>query len=180
MEPRYQFLRSCIYKTNVERKRFRQVLVNSVMCTDLHDDEINRWRLDRWNTAFKDYGETEPTRELFDRKATVVIENLIQMADIAHTMQHWPTYRRWNDRLFEEAANAHRIGRGSINPAATWYQEEVSFFDRIAIPLAQRIKAAGIFGPGGAQVYVSHVEENRNEWQLTGKSQLAELLKEKG
>jgi 3'5'-cyclic nucleotide phosphodiesterase len=30
-----------------------------------------------------------------NRKATIVIEHIIQASDIAHTMQHWHIYRKW-------------------------------------------------------------------------------------
>jgi hypothetical protein len=175
MEPRYEYLRSCIYKTNVERKRFRQVLINSVMATDLLDLNCHQKRVERWDMTFKEYDEDYGNRELLDRKATVVIENLIQMADVAHTMQHWHTYRRWNDRLFEEMVNAYRIGRTSSNPAVKWYKGELDFFDSTVIPLAKRIRKAGVFGVGGAELYVSHAKENRNEWKQIGRTTLAEL-----
>ena len=175
MEPRYQYLRSCIYRTNVERKRFRQVLINAVMATDVADLEMNDWRLNRWEKAFAQYNEEKPSRELLDRKATVVIESLIQMADVAHTMQHSNTYRRWNFRLFEEATNAYRCGRVSDPPESIWYQSELDRFDQIAIPLAKRMKSAGVFGTGGAQPYLSNAEQNRNEWEQNGTSTVSEF-----
>ena len=33
-------------------------------------------------------------------QATVVVEHLLQASNVAHTMQHWHIYRKWNDRLF--------------------------------------------------------------------------------
>jgi hypothetical protein len=174
MEPRYEYLRSCIYKTNVERKRFRQVLINSVMATDLLDLNRNQKRVEQWDMAFKEYDERCGNRVLMDRKATVVIENMIQMAAVAHTMQHWHTYRRWSDRLFEEMLNAYRIGRISSDPAVKWYRAELGFFDNTVIPLTKRIRRAGVFGVGGAELYVSHAEDNRNEWKQIGRTILSD------
>ena len=36
-----------------------------------------------------------------NRKATIVIEHLIQASDVSHTMQHWEVYISWNEKLFE-------------------------------------------------------------------------------
>jgi hypothetical protein len=37
-----------------------------------------------------------------NRKATIVVEHLIQTSDVAHTMQHWHVFVKWNERLFQE------------------------------------------------------------------------------
>ena len=34
-----------------------------------------------------------------DRKATIVIEHIIQASDVSHTMQHWHVYQRWNSMV---------------------------------------------------------------------------------
>ena len=31
-------------------------------------------------------------------KATIVLEHIIQVADVSHTMQHWNVYKKWNER----------------------------------------------------------------------------------
>ena len=55
----------------------------------------------RWNKAFNDdnsenNSDTKYTIEdVVNRKATIVIEHLIQASDVAHTMQHWDVYRKW-------------------------------------------------------------------------------------
>jgi hypothetical protein len=94
MEPRYEELRKCIYSTQEELDRFRQLVVNSVMATDIVDKELGALRKKRWDTAF--HVETQEQSPLdaetdidVNRKATIVIEHLIQAADVAHTMQHW-------------------------------------------------------------------------------------------
>lgn len=175
MEKRFQFLRSCIYKTNAERKRFREILVNAVMATDVHDSERAKQRQERWEIAFRDYGTNGDGRNLLNKRASVVIEGLIQMADVSHTMQHWNMYRRWNERLFEEMVNAFRIGRATWNPADVWYKGELSFFEKFVIPLAKRLNESGVFGPGGGLHFISFAEENWNEWKCTGKTLLLEM-----
>jgi hypothetical protein len=86
-----------------ERKRFRQLVVNSVMATDIMDKDL---KVLRNNHAGKRPFLIQPVprrvREVdaVDR-TTIVIEHLIQASDVSHTMQHWHIYRKWNARLFE-------------------------------------------------------------------------------
>jgi 3'5'-cyclic nucleotide phosphodiesterase/Adenylate and Guanylate cyclase catalytic domain len=87
MSPKYVDLRGCIYSNEEELRRFRQLVVNTVMATDIVDKELQALRKARWETAFSD---TKAPDELdMNRKATIVIEHLIQASDVSHTMQHW-------------------------------------------------------------------------------------------
>ena len=86
MEDKYKDLRSTIYSTSVERKRFRQLIVNSVMATDILDAELKSLRNNRWERAFSEqsiYSASaldESSYLTINRKATVVIEHLIQVS----------------------------------------------------------------------------------------------------
>jgi hypothetical protein len=105
MDDGFTNLRGAIYGTAYEFKRFRQLIVNSVMATDIIDQDRSAVRKTRWNKAFSDEimdEEKDNENDAVNRKATIVIEHLIQASDIAHTMQHWHIYRKWNGRLFEE------------------------------------------------------------------------------
>jgi hypothetical protein len=87
MSPKFVDLRGCIYSNEEELRRFRQLVVNTVMATDIVDKELQALRKARWETAFS---ETKMPDELdMNRKATIVIEHLIQASDVSHTMQHW-------------------------------------------------------------------------------------------
>jgi len=87
MDPSFKNLRKCIYSNESELRRFRQLVVNSVMATDIFDKDLGELRKERWVKAFS---ETAPDNN--DRKATIVIEHLIQASDVAHTMQHFHIY----------------------------------------------------------------------------------------
>lgn len=92
MEHQYAELRACIYSSQSELNRFRQLLVNSVMATDIADRELGQLRRERWEKAFavKEGDRVRnPDSDLEDsnRKATIVIEHLIQASDVSHTMQ---------------------------------------------------------------------------------------------
>ena len=88
MEPQFSNLRACIYTNQEELQRFRQLVVNSVMATDIVDKELGALRKNRWNKAFSEEEETGITEEQkIQRKATIVIEHLVQAADVSHMMQ---------------------------------------------------------------------------------------------
>ena len=128
MSEGFEELRQCIFSDVSELRRFRQLLINCVIATDIFDKELGTLRKKRWKTAFDEADEPESSAHsmhgsvnmegLFnasmgrvtdftftrkkvgeqvkadiDRKATIVIEHLIQASDVAHTMQHWQVYQ---------------------------------------------------------------------------------------
>ena len=81
--------------------RFRQLVVNIVLATDIFDKELNDLRKRRWEEAFSQRvvveEDSRPNSALdSDRRATIVIEHIIQASDVSHTMQHWHVYQKWN------------------------------------------------------------------------------------
>lgn len=106
MDPSYQNLVRTICSSQDELKRFRQLLVQTVMATDIADAELRTARNQRWDKAFADKDpmtdasarNAEEQTELDtdrNRKATIVLEHLMQASDIAHTMQHWEVFKKW-------------------------------------------------------------------------------------
>jgi hypothetical protein len=91
-------------------------------------------------------GNEESKVDAVDRKASIVIEHLIQASDVSHTTQHWHIYRKWNARLFEDLYRAFVEGRSEKDPSEFWYKGEIEFFDFYIIPLAKKIKNCGVFG----------------------------------
>lgn len=146
MDERYDDLRNTIYTDEVEMRRFRQLVVNSVMATDIVDKELKNLRNARWEKAFSDVRHEEDVQVTINRKATIVIEHLIQASDVAHTMQHWHIYRKWNERFFMECYKAYKDGRAETDPSTNWYNGEIGFFDFYIIPLAKKLKNCGVFG----------------------------------
>jgi hypothetical protein len=85
--------------------RFRQLIVNIVLATDIFDKDMKSIRETRWDKAFQYanlpseevteeiHTKLEPTKRPLadiddtDLKATIVMEHLIQASDVAHTMQ---------------------------------------------------------------------------------------------
>ena len=175
LEDQYKDLRECIYNTQSELDRFRQVVVNTVMATDITDKELGALRRKRWETAFtrktgssKDLFATgSDTREDANRKATIVIEHLIQASDVSHTMQHWHVYLKWNERFFHECYQAFVDGRAEKDPSIGWYEGELGFFDYYIIPLAKKLKECKVFGVSSDE-YLDYAIANRAEWALKG------------
>jgi class 3 adenylate cyclase len=176
----YTDLRRCIYGNGQELQRFRQLVVNTVMATDIMDKELSADRKSRWNIAFAQ-GEVgsfplhENVWTSVNRKATIVIEHLIQASDVAHTMQHWHIYRKWNAKLFEECYAAYKDGRADNDPAEQWYEGEIGFFDYYIIPLAMKLKSCGVFGVSSDE-YLNYARQNRKEWESKGREIVAELV----
>eukprot|EP00980_Cylindrotheca_fusiformis_P001620 scaffold366_cov54-Cylindrotheca_fusiformis.AAC.1 len=52
MSEDYSALRACIYQTEEDLQRFRQLVLNTVMATDTVDSELQAFRKARWDTAF--------------------------------------------------------------------------------------------------------------------------------
>ena len=130
MLPAFKNLRACIYQTREECERFRQLVVNSIMATDIFDGDLKELRSARWQQAFENAGPESPMTEVaLNKRATVVIEHIMQASDVSHTMQHWYIYQKWNERLFQEMYNSYKTGRWNKDPSEGWYKGEIGFFD---------------------------------------------------
>jgi hypothetical protein len=171
-----ELVRRCIYGDTFELERFRQLIANSVLATDIFDKELGALRKSRWESAFSMHmPEKASTRDAINRKATIVIEHLIQASDVAHTMQHWHIYQKWNERFFAEMTVAYKSGRMENNPADSWYQGELGFFDNHIIPLAKKLEDCGIFGVSSDE-YLHYALENRREWANNGEAVVDVLI----
>lgn len=179
MQDKYKQLRQCICSSDEELVRFRQLLVNAVIATDIADKELQQWRKKRWNKAFRCGSEANETANEIshdiDRKATIVFEYIIQASDVSHTMQHWRVYKRWNERLFEEHYLAYQCGRGEHDPSIGWYNGELWFFDNYIIPLAKKLETCGVFGVSSDE-YLSYALVNRREWELKGEEMVRRMV----
>jgi Adenylate and Guanylate cyclase catalytic domain len=105
-----------------------------------------------------------------NRKATIVIEHLIQASDVAHTMQHWHIYTKWNEFLFQKMSLAsYVVGRATKDPADFWFKGELAaFFDSYIIPLARKLSECGVFGVSSDE-YLNYALHNREEcWERKG------------
>jgi hypothetical protein len=177
MDPKYAALQDTIFSTNQEFKLFRNIVVNVVMATDIFDKDMNANRTSRWINAFdKDSRNEEMDAEtVANLKATLIVEHSMQVADVMHTMQHFHSYQRWSERLFEEMYAAFDARRTRKDPSEDWYQGEIWFFDNCVIPLAQRVKDCGVFGVQGDDCLRNAIS-NKKEWTIKGNGIVKEML----
>jgi hypothetical protein len=89
MDPAYRDLQHCIYKDQEEFCRFRQIIVQMVIATDIFDKDLKAFRERRWKQAFEGIDTPESEEELQNLRATVMLEHTIQASDVGHAMQHW-------------------------------------------------------------------------------------------
>lgn len=171
----FDLLRATIYGTDAELVRFRQIMVNSVLATDLYDSDLKLARIQCWERSFSQTALHSDSNELSNRKATIVIEFLLQASDISHTMQHWHVYRKWNERFFLEQYQAFVDKRADKDPATDWYEKEIEFFDFYVIPLAQKLKDCVVFGVSSEE-YLNYAVRNRKEWEKRGRDMVHEMV----
>jgi len=152
---------------------FRQLVVNSVMATDVMDKDLKAIRDARWAVAFQQSG--PESREDINRQITILVEHLMQASDIAHTMQHWHVYHKWNEKLFDELYVAYHHGRAENDPSEFWYEAELSFFNFVVVPLATKLHECGVLG-GSSHEYLDCANKNRAEWERRGKEVVTLML----
>ena len=183
MSREYRPLVTLICPSEIELARLRQLVVNAVMATDIMDPDLKKLRNDRWDRAFAEDNlsvvttATKSTNNI-NRKATIVIEHLIQASDVSHTMQHWRVYTKWNARLFKEMYKANLDGRaGAKDPSQFWAKGEIGFFDFYIIPLAKKLKDCGVFGVSSDE-FLNYAQANRDEWERKGESIVQQLIQD--
>ena len=176
MQPEFQTLYSTLCSSAEDSARFRSLIVNSVMATDIMDKQLGTARKDRWNKAFcEDAVSGEEHQANINRKATIIIEHLIQASDVSHTMQHWAIYVKWNERLFHEMYKAYEAGRLDKDPSEGWFEGELGFFDFYIIPLAKKLFTCGVFGVSSDEL-LNYATINRAEWEKKGKKMVERYL----
>jgi hypothetical protein len=176
MSEQFLQLRRYIFASQAELLRFRQLIVNIVLATDIFDKDIGDRRKARWEQAF--HGDNHlSAQDVSNLRATIVMEHIIQASDVSHTMQHWYVYQKWNRLLFVEMYQAWKIGRMVENPCDFWYQGELSFFDNYIVPLAKKLKECNVFGVSSDE-YLGYALRNRAEWEERGEDIIKGMIDE--
>jgi hypothetical protein len=168
-QPSFITLHKCIFTSEYDVKRFRQLVVNAVLATDIIDPELKEIRDYHWKRAFSISKVSTPQlQEKFrNHKAALVIEHIIQASDVCHYMQHWKIYEKWNELRFQEQYAAYKNGRLTTDPSSTWYDDELNFFDQYIIPLAKKLKLCADFGVT-CDEFLDYAKDNRLEWETKG------------
>lgn len=106
-----------------------------------------------------------------------VLETMMNAADVAHTMQSFQVFVKWNKRLFKEFYVAHLSNRLSFNPSENWYENQIGFFSHYIIPLSQKMKTCGVFGTTG-NVFEYFAMENKKRWIEVGEDVSLEIIRD--
>ena len=162
-------LRSAVLACDHDSQRFRQMLVNTVMATDLVDDELIQARENRWQQAF--HGQ----RRNPARQTTCVMEHLVLLASLSYAVQGWQTFCKWNERLYLENHRAFVAGRGLHDPTRSWITTNRIFFVEVVVPLTKRLKECAVFG-GAAETFLVRATENKLKWKAFGNEICAEMV----
>jgi len=161
MQPEFEDLRVTICANEPELKRFRQIIVKSVIATDYSDSELVDRRKIRWEKAFGDDSDD------LDLKATISIVLILQAADSFHAIQHWAVYKKWTERRFFEAYKAFRDGRGTEDPSIYWYKSELEHLEEHIIPLCKSMQKLKVFG-STADEFLAFASSNKKQWAMSG------------
>jgi hypothetical protein len=112
-------------------------------------------------------------------RGNVALEVMINVADVAHTMQNWENFTKWNKRLYEELAHAHRMRRaGSWDPAPDWYQNQITFYDLYILPLARKLYMIELFGRNDRDRFVQNATSIRRRWIIEGEAITKEMIEQ--
>ena len=103
--------------------------------------------------------------------AKAISEQIMQVADVSHTMQHFTTFTKWNSHLYHEVLAAYQCGRTTntetSHPKESWYESQIGFFDHYIIPLAERLDASGLFAE--AHKFAPLAVNNKEQWIEEGR-----------
>jgi hypothetical protein len=106
---------------------------------------------------------------------SVMLETMLNVADVAHAMQSWELFCFWNRKLYEELYSAFKAGRSDNDPSAEWYQNELDFFRLYIIPLSEKMKKSGMFGDRGEE-WINNALRIRDRWKSEGKQVTKEMI----
>jgi hypothetical protein len=106
---------------------------------------------------------------------SVVIETMLNVADVAHSMQSWELFIFWNRNLFEELYDAFVSGRSENNPTNGWYENQLFFYKIYVLPLAEKMQKCGVFGERGGS-FLKNALSIRDQWEREGEKITSDMI----
>jgi hypothetical protein len=204
-----------------KREKLHKIVTDLVLCTDIASKERRDLGMNKWKNACCQAEEADryrrrPTDEtdntsshlrkhdahikshlpkLFTPDAAKAIsEQIMQVADVSHTMQHFSTFTKWNKHLYHEVLAAHKCGRTLAHheqmrganatnapqeihhPKENWYDSQIGFFSFYIIPLAERLDACGAFSEDDK--FAPLAVQNMEQWREFGREITLLMVKE--
>ena len=174
-EKEFADLRQLIAATRGEKIVFRKLVTDLILTTDISSKKRSEIVRNKWKSAFtlQNVINYIPTRKenVIELKRNAILGQIMLVADIAHTMQEWETFVKWNHNLFIEVSQAYHKGQCSIDakdPSEIWFEDQIGFFNGYVIPLAQRMVESGIFLNNGHE-FVKRAKFNCERWKIEGR-----------
>ena len=106
---------------------------------------------------------------------SVMMETMLNVADVSHAMQSWELFCFWNRKLYQELYSAFKAGRSKNDPSSGWYENELNFFRGYIIPLAEKMKKSGMFGDRGDE-WTENAIRIRDRWKKEGERISEEMI----
>lgn len=176
----YKSLCEAIYT----RSDIHFVISDLILNTDIASEARRNMCLSKWNLAYPKSNGNQNTKAIkYDESkyvAKAISDQIIQAADVSHTMQSFETFLKWNERLYYELLSAYRNGRtnpsNSTHPGKNWYVGQLAFYRNYVIPLAERLDSCGaLYHPNGKN-FTAFAKRNRDQWQKDGKEWTENLI----
>ena len=153
-----------------KKERFYDMVTDLILCTDIASKERREMGMQKWERACSGVaGEAIIAPDA----SGVLSEQIMQVADVSHTMQHFSTFAKWNGHLYHEILAAYQCGRTKCfgneirHPKENWYESQIGFYDHYIIPLAERLDASGAFCEH--HKFAPLAVRNKEEWIEKGK-----------
>ena len=190
-----------------QKDRFYKMVTDLVLCTDIACKERRDIGMQKWEKTIgdrikkscsttstynsvsdsegicEDNTQTSLTLSYTPEEVSVIAEQIIQAADVSHTMQHFSTFSKWNTHLYHEVLAAYNCGRTNNiaspeirHPKENWYESQIGFFDFYVIPLAERLDACGVFS--GEQQFAQLAARNKEQWIEIGRDCTSAMVME--
>jgi hypothetical protein len=202
----------------VKKERVYRMITDLVLCTDIASKERRDLGTKKWENSFSTDGDVAAkyrrratietgnttshllkngvdgnrcsSKLLTPEAAKAISEQIMQAADVSHTMQHFSTFTKWNKRLYYEVLAAHNCGRTLAHheqrrgqsaleiqhPKKNWYDSQIGFYTFYIIPLAERLDACGAFSDDDK--FAPLAVQNKENWIEFGRELTTSMVME--
>jgi hypothetical protein len=169
--------------TRLRRSRSMYNSIHSYRMDEHNDPHLNSsfspgsLRASRHSSLMSEQPDLKRKENACFLEKNVALEVMMNAADVAHTMQSWDTFLKWNCNLFHELEDAHNDKRaGSWDPTADWFNNQIVFYDLYVLPLAHRLHKTGLFGGNKGNRFVNNANAIKRRWILEGEAITKEMI----
>jgi hypothetical protein len=194
--PEYQSLREAIIPDEIDKIQFGRTLFQCILITDIASPENVNLSIRRFEVSqevshplaadlcpiahyisdiFDGMGLAEDVAVRYPEELVITRiglkncarnEHLMLLSDVAHLLQGWENFVKWNFRLYKELHDCYKKGL-CVDPRPGWCQGQICFFDKYVIPLSQRSKS--YLREDFSNALLNHGLTNRKIWMAHGK-----------